>query len=66
MKCKICGQDAGWVYPFFNLGKCVHCKVNIDVALRDQTELTPEWIRHNEISYKAVQNWLAKWGLNKK
>jgi hypothetical protein len=59
LKCVICKQGAGFIYPLFNLGRCVSCKLNIESAL-DTTPLSKEWLRHNEISKKAVEKYLKE------
>lgn len=60
MKCKICGQEAGWFYPIFSFtGRCVHCNLYIDRKLNPVT-VSNEWIQHSENSEKACDKWLRK------
>jgi hypothetical protein len=59
MKCKICNQEAGWIYPFFNYGRCVHCKCTIERRL-DTTPLSKEWLEYSKRSEKACDEWLKE------
>ena len=57
MKCKICKQECGWFYPFFNGGKCIHCKIYIDHKL-NPIEVDEEWVTHHENSKVACDKYL--------
>ncbi len=58
MKCKICGQEAGWFYPIFSLtGRCVHCKLYIEREL-NPTDVDEEWRKYSEKSEKACDKYL--------
>ena len=57
MKCEICNQEAGWIYPLFNLGRCVHCKLYIEREL-DTSKPNSGWTQYARKSEKACDKWL--------
>ena len=59
MKCKICKQEAGLIYPLFNYGRCVHCKLYIERKI-DPTPLDKGWKKYAEVSEKACDEWLTQ------
>ena len=61
MKCKICGQEAGWFYPILSFtGRCVHCNCTIQRRLNTEP-LSNELLKHLRISEKACDKWLKKY-----
>ena len=59
MKCKICGQEAGWLYLLLSFGRCVHCELYIERKL-NPINVSEEWIKHSEKSEEACDKWLEQ------
>lgn len=58
MICKICKQYCSLFDYVFRLGMCTSCKVNIDLILYPIEQPSREWIKHQNVSKRAVEKYL--------